>query len=443
MKNELIATIVIIIIGNHASYSQLLNCSYRNNDTLGYTCDLTINNPNEFNNLTEISGLHMTGMTDGDVQRILSVTGSNSTNIPTIICEQFINVTRIELLSMGIQRIDESSFKNCKMLNYLDLKSNRITIIDEKSFIENTELQTLYLLSNQLSILPKNVFLNQQKLQKLWLNFNRLSNPPKNVFDPLKGLTELDWRGNGIRNLSVEWFEKLESLTSLHFRSNLIEELPKNVFSSLKKMTSLNIDANRLKIIHADSFGVLPSFTQINLSYNQIYAVDEKFIDKTGLKLIAIGYNLCVNSTIFDNTATRDEMRYSLQYCFNNYQNLNLESTTSPIISTTTIPISTTIEPKTTSFPGCVSGNIDERVCRLEDDNEVFYKNFQEIEEQNQQFVAVTDGLQIQIESLTKKNEDLIDYIGDLNESLKSQAVALEELKNQVLVLSTRPCSCQ
>lgn len=319
----IIVLIVIFVINFPPCHGQELHCNFRNNDTFGYTCDLKINNPDGLNNFTGISGEHLSEMSDSDIRRILSATGSNSTNVPSIICKTFMNVTRIELLSMRISNIDENSFKNCRFLKHLDLKLNQIKIIHEKSFNYNTELQTLYLWYNQLTTLPENVFSSQQKLQTLWINYNKIACPPKNVFDPLKGLTELDWRGNQIRNLTVEWFEKLENLKSLHFRANLIEELPKNVFNSLKKMTSLNIDNNRLKIINSDSFGVLPKFTQINLSYNQIDAVDEMIVDNTGLVLIAFGYNKCANVSIIDKTESRESMRSVLQDCFNNFKNLN------------------------------------------------------------------------------------------------------------------------
>jgi len=318
MKTEFIVLVLIIFISNHQSYGQVLNCDFLFYNTL-YTCNLTIVNPNGLNNFTGISGTHLTGMTDNDIERIYSPTGSNSTNVPSIICEKFKNVEYIYLLSMGIKKIDEHSFKNCKILFYLDLGFNQIDTIDEKSFSENTELHYLYLLYNELTSLPENVFLNQQKLVTLWFDYNRISNPPKNVFDPLENLRELDLRGNQIKNLKVRWFEKLENLKNLYLVSNQIEELPKNVFSPLKNMDLLDLYNNKLKTIHANSFGILPNLTTINMMFNFIDAVDERFIDNTGVISLNMQNNNCANVFIFDDSTSRETMRNDLQNCFNNY----------------------------------------------------------------------------------------------------------------------------
>lgn len=322
MKAELIVSVLIFIIRNQGSYSQALSCNYHNNSGFGYICELTIYNPNGFNNFTEINGTHLTGMTDSNVRFISSTWESDSINIPSIICEIFKNVTRIELISMGIKKIDEYSFKSCRNLIFLNLKENWISTIDEKSFSENTVLQTLYLLHNQLTSLPENLFSNQQNLQILWFDNNQISNPPKNVFDPLINLLELDWRRNQVKNITIEWFVKLENLKRLLLYSNEIEELPMNSFSSLKNLNFLGLDSNNIKIIHADSFGILPKLKGISFNDNLINAVDEKFIDNTGITYIYMDSNLCVNITIRNSSTSREEIIYALQNCFNNYLNL-------------------------------------------------------------------------------------------------------------------------
>ena len=302
----------------HASYGQVLSCSYRNDANKGYTCGLTIQNPNGFNNFTEIGGTHLAGKTNEDVQYVLGVYGSNTTNIPSIICEKFQNATGIELRIIGIDNIDENSLKNCKQLTYLELYGNKISKIDEKSFIENLELQTLYLNGNQLTILPENVFANQHKLITLWLDINKITDLPENIFISLRNLDRLDLQNNQIKNLRTKWFENLENLNYLVLSNNQIEELPRNVFSSLKKLPIIFLHHNELKVIH--SFGILPNLTEVLLYINQINALDEKFIDNIGVELLDVRLNLCANVNIFDNSTSKQSMRSKLQKCFDNYK---------------------------------------------------------------------------------------------------------------------------
>jgi len=61
--------------------------------------------------------------------------------------------------------------------------------------------------------------------------------------------------------------------------------------------------------------------------------------------------------------------------------------------------------------PGCSDGNLDERVCRLEDENEEIQQNFGN-----------------QIEALVKENEE--------------QRSLLADLQNQINELASCPCAC-
>jgi len=64
---------------------------------------------------------------------------------------------------------------------------------------------------------------------------------------------------------------------------------------------------------------------------------------------------------------------------------------------------------------------LDERICKLEDLNEEFIENL--------------DNQNSLISEIQHENQQLRGITKELREEL-------EELKNQVLILSTRPCSC-
>ena len=313
--------ILIIFVNLHSSLGQFVSCSYRIFSNL-YSCDLTIQNPNGLNNFASIGGTHLSGMTDNDVRRILRVAGSNTTNFPSIICEKFQSVTRFDMSGINIQAIDEYSFKNCKKLQHLYLENNNIKKVDEKAFNENIDLLVLNFPFNQLSELSENVFKSLQKLVILDIGVNKISDLPQNIFSSLKRLHSLSLPSNQIKNLRIEWF--LENLNSLNLGGNLVEELPRNIFMSLKNLNRLHFYSNKFKVIHSGSFRGLSNLKTIDFDNNQIQAIDEEFIDHTGVERLDMINNFCVNQRIFDNSTTRMSMRLALQNCFKNFDDLLL-----------------------------------------------------------------------------------------------------------------------
>lgn len=212
--------LLFLVINSQRSICQEVHCFYSNDNSFGYSCRLRIQNPNGFNNFTVITGIHLSGMRNEDVRYITRSSGS-TTNIPSIICETFQKVERIEMHFFEIKLISDNSFENCKELNFLDFLTNNISIIDENSFIRNTKLEFL------------------------------------------------------------------------SFQLNQINELPSKLFEPMNKLEILGLISNNLTVIHSDSFGVLPILRIVYLQNNQVNAIDEKFINNTGVMLLDMHNNLC------------------------------------------------------------------------------------------------------------------------------------------------------
>ena len=314
--------ILIILLNLRSSLGQILSCSYRNDNDYGYTCDLTIQNPNGLNNFASIGGTHLSGKTNSDVRQVFRIIGSNTTNVPSIICDTFQSVTRLVYSEMGIKTIDEKAFKNCKKLQLVGFTSNKISRIDENAFVENSELLILGINDNHLTGLSENYFKNLQKLTYLGINNNRFSDLPNNIFSSLQSLIELDISASQLKNLRVEWFLPLVNLRFMWTAFNQIEELPRNIFMPLKKLEVIFLDNNKLKVIHSDPFRGLTNLREIYFYNNQIEAIDENFIDNTGVKRLNMNNNLCMNREIFDDSTSRVSMRLALQTCFKNFDDL-------------------------------------------------------------------------------------------------------------------------
>jgi len=343
MTTKIIVLVLIFWMNFHSVSSQILACGYRNDSNYGYICDLLLYNPSGTYNFSRISGTHLPGKTDEDVLYIESTSDSNSTNVPSIICDTFINTIGFSISSIGIEYIDKSTFKNCKKVEWLNFKYNKIAKIDEKAFSENLDLRELHLNSNRLTTLPENIFANQH------------------------------------------------NITFLDLMNNQIADLPKNIFRTLKQVQTLYLTDNKLKVFHA--FGFSSNLTYVDLAYNQIEAFDQNFIDDTGVEFLDMTNNLCANVSIKDTSPSRLQMRMLLVKCFDNYLNLfpgedqnyfflfflslilvHFYKFTDTTTTTAVTTSSTTTE--VTLPPECVEGDLDERVCRLEDTNEKFQENF-------------------------------------------------------------------
>lgn len=132
----------------------------------------------------------------------------------------------------------------------------------------------------------------------------------------------LNLYSNKINEIHEKTFERNEKLSVLYLYSNQLEELPQNLFSPLKDLKTLWIDRNKLKVISSSSFSIHPKLTRFDAEYNQINAIDEKFIDNVAVTRLDMSGNVCANTVITDNSASRDSMRAALRVCFENYQKL-------------------------------------------------------------------------------------------------------------------------
>ena len=79
--------------------------------------------------------------------------------------------------------------------------------------------------------------------------------------------------------------------------------------------------------------------------------------------------------------------------------------------------------------PGCSSENIYERVCKVEDKVESLEELSSEVENHSTLIAEIQD-----------ENQKLKEK---LEEQTKAFAEALEDLQNQILIFTTRPCSCR
>jgi len=282
-----------------------------------YSCLLTIKNPNELNYFININGSHLGGYRDENVKRIVGNFQPKLSYIPSRICQKFKNIESMDFTRSSIKKLDKNSFKDCKKLSSLILDLNKITKIDNNTFSMNHNLKILEIY--KATILPENMFLRQHNLETLVLIMKSGFQLPDNIFEPLENLKIFEFKRSKITNLKINWFQSLKNLEILDLSWNKISNLPKDIFSPLKNLLSLSLDHNSLQIIKFDSFGFLPKLEALSLQYNRITAIQRLFIEKSGVRFIAMTNNGCSSESSYDNTTARRFLMLSLKMCFDNY----------------------------------------------------------------------------------------------------------------------------
>lgn len=370
--------IILVILLNftlvNESTSQSVQCEYLNinapsvkpiiNKLIHYHCLLITKNDNFNIKPTEITGKHIQGKQDADVEIISPYQNDLLKILTSIFCDKFENLKEMRFDSMQIESIDEDALQNCKLLAKLYIRFNNIAELPVNLLIQNKNLKLAWMNDNQLTTLPENIFRNQKELEELSLNKNPIEFLPLNIFKALVKLKDLSLYKTNLQDLDPEWFANLRSLQNLHISDNKltelssrmfsplfsleeldlsdnnikilstesfdglqnlkklvlyncsIAELPRGIFSQLINLKSLNLRYNKLTTIHSDSFPINVFITDIFLGQNKINSFDEKFNDNINFLSIYMEDNYCANDYII----YKDEAKAKLSNCFKNYQ---------------------------------------------------------------------------------------------------------------------------
>ncbi|KAG4079776.1 hypothetical protein HA402_014907 [Bradysia odoriphaga] len=287
MKHLLIISSILTVA---LSQQPILSCSYF---LIGdsYACDLTINNPNGLNNFTGIEGTHFEGFTNVDTELLYSSRGSVSTNVPSVICETFPNLIRIQLYNIGLTEISDTAFTGCSSLTELVLSSNRISSITANAFVELVAITTINLNDNALTTLPENVFADQKNLSTLDLSLNQFESIPASLFQPLENLQTLYLRYANLSVINNQWFTSNVRLNSLNLASNRIS-VSEDSFNGLEGLRILNLDYNAISEIPSHAFEPLRHLQHLFLIGNTVSELQENSFSKLeSLEILDIGEN--------------------------------------------------------------------------------------------------------------------------------------------------------
>jgi Leucine-rich repeat (LRR) protein len=203
---KIFALFLLVLLANQG-LSQELSCIYQFNSFYNvYFCYLNANNPNGLETIETITGEHLDGFTDANVTAVYSWDG-RTTNIPSVICEQFPNLVELDVSFLGITTVGENALSGCADLEWLRFWYNSIASLPANVFANNPGLTYIDLDTNQLTTLPETVFDGLNGLLTLELRNNPFEEIPGEIWVMWVLLVFLNKLMNGEKNKIYCWFK--------------------------------------------------------------------------------------------------------------------------------------------------------------------------------------------------------------------------------------------
>ncbi|KAI2808861.1 hypothetical protein BLOT_000002, partial [Blomia tropicalis] len=271
----------------------------------------------------------------------------------------------LSFVNSHIATIPKSTFSRLRLLQTLDIQSNRIANLDSYAFyglplrtlnlqnniisglhefafggLENT-LEELSLIGNQLSNFPLFALRRLRKLSILKLQNNLITSIPDDGFTRFTVLETLDLQSNQIRHLNSRSFIAMPKLKTLYCSNNLLTVVSdSSIFAELHHLETLDLSLNRLRVVNLDG---LESIRTLDISYNHLHdlrlhgmtglrelfasnnnilqLMNETFLNTSSLEVLYLQHN-SIHSILYNTFHRLTELRV-LDLSFNQLQQLH------------------------------------------------------------------------------------------------------------------------
>uniref|UniRef100_A0A336MDI2 CSON014039 protein n=1 Tax=Culicoides sonorensis TaxID=179676 RepID=A0A336MDI2_CULSO len=151
--------------------------------------------------------------------------GSRMQTLTADICAKFPTVINYRASFLGLTKINENAFNECKKLEKLNLGYNYLEYLDPTIFIENFEIKYLYLYYNRLREIDPGIFRNLLKLEKLHLEGNFLVSFQMKALPVFVNLKSLFLNRNELKNLEIKrFYKKFPKLRYLSVCDNFLSD---------------------------------------------------------------------------------------------------------------------------------------------------------------------------------------------------------------------------
>lgn len=230
-------TALTLLLTLNYSHSTSITCNYDDRTANLYTCVMTIENPDGFDEFSSISGRHINSRVNDDVTRV-QISNGNSQNFPRIICEKFKNLKVLQLNIFNL-KMENFSISECENLRELFLVLSQ----DVEINLKNSKIEILVFESssdrNSINFNPK-WFQNLESLESLTV-VDEISKIPQNSFKSAKNLNFIQFLNSRIDELNFDSFGNLENLKTLRIQSDNLKNLDFNIFDQPKDLNVVDI----------------------------------------------------------------------------------------------------------------------------------------------------------------------------------------------------------
>lgn len=159
------------------------------------------------------------------------------------ICQAFPNIEKFTASEVGIETLDEDTFKDCRNLKEIRILRNNIRSFEKNLFNRNTNLELLYFGINQLTEIPAELFRNLNKLLDLGFASMQFNKFPKDVFKDLQSLKVLWVYHDALLDLDAEDILRfMPRLEKIYLRDNDFKCSRLQTILNLFKQRNVDLD---------------------------------------------------------------------------------------------------------------------------------------------------------------------------------------------------------
>ncbi|CAO1381762.1 unnamed protein product [Diamesa serratosioi] len=306
INDKLLSNIVLVLLVfggvSRLSHGVELNCNFKDQPSgsfgLFYACEVTsLNNINNDEIVTGITGKHMVNRKDNDIKGIMIV-NTNSYFIPTNLGSHC-NLISFAMFKTKLIVIKSKDFQAMENLEYLDLGNNNLTFIPIDAFTTLIKLKIVSLSFNEIEELPIDVFAKNVNLERILLTRNKIKFLGPGVFNELAKLNVVSLVGNSCVD------RRFDGITQ-------IVQLNADIEMSCKSPTSLKLVDMEHTITHLAKENKKLNIDLVKANGDQQKNQNE--LEKTQKELVQIKLDLSVakdelNQVIKELLKAKDELK--------------------------------------------------------------------------------------------------------------------------------------
>lgn len=245
--------IVILFCISRFSEAQKTQCHFEKVGAV-YTCTLVNQNIRTENQMENVSGLHLQGMTDENVKS-LRQTGSIIKVFPSLIIDRFVNLETVTLNDVGMTSFGQP-ITNCANLETITLNTGGLTYIPQGILRNCINLTKLILNDHPIRKIHSKALAGLTALQFLKINGADLQTLHPVIFSSTPRLQDLEMKNSGITRIASP-FPELNKLLHLILSNNNLTTWSSAFLAANPQLLKLHLDHNQIRSLTADAFGNL------------------------------------------------------------------------------------------------------------------------------------------------------------------------------------------